>query len=127
MARGGTRQQHGRSNGQQHGVAMVGTDSAAWTSTPSRYIKGVGIPGLQILKTSALDDMNDSDHSPVQTERVSGNPAARALPEWGSFLSLVPGIHDPRGPWEELPVVVRSSCTVVTFRAGPCGNLPPSF
>ncbi|KAL3693018.1 hypothetical protein R1sor_006669 [Riccia sorocarpa] len=47
---------------------------------PSRFIEGVH-PGLQLLKTSVFEDMHDSDHSPFQTERVSGNPAAHDITE----------------------------------------------
>ncbi|KAL3695201.1 hypothetical protein R1sor_009277 [Riccia sorocarpa] len=54
---------------------------------PSLFIEGVH-PGLQLLKTSVLEDLRDSDHSPFQTERVSGNSAAHSV---ASFIPLVPG------------------------------------
>ncbi|KAL3675596.1 hypothetical protein R1sor_025544 [Riccia sorocarpa] len=57
---------------------------------PSRFVEGVH-PGLQILKASVLEDLCDSDHSPFQAERLSGNPAAHDITKFASFIPLVPG------------------------------------
>ncbi|KAL3676031.1 hypothetical protein R1sor_025979 [Riccia sorocarpa] len=58
---------------------------------PSRFVEGVH-PGLQILKTSVLEDMRDSNHSDFQPERVSGNSAVHTT-SFASFIPLVPGMQ----------------------------------
>ncbi|KAL3688462.1 hypothetical protein R1sor_014771 [Riccia sorocarpa] len=60
---------------------------------PSRYIEGLH-PGNQIMKTSAIRDLHDSDDVPPDPEQLSGNAAAEDLPDWVSFVPLVPGVAD---------------------------------
>ncbi|KAL3702108.1 hypothetical protein R1sor_020130 [Riccia sorocarpa] len=77
---------------------------------PSRYIEGVD-HGLQFLKTSVLNDMVDSDHIPADTEQISGNPAAHDLPDWASFISLIPGVGDAQCDSSDRPLErIGSNC-----------------
>ncbi|KAL3690560.1 hypothetical protein R1sor_016869 [Riccia sorocarpa] len=76
---------------------------------PSRFVESVH-PGLQILKTSVLEDMRDSDHSDFQPERVSGNAAANTT-SFASFIPLVPGAEEFQADSSDRPLEgIGSNC-----------------
>ncbi|KAL3701627.1 hypothetical protein R1sor_019649 [Riccia sorocarpa] len=58
---------------------------------PLRYVEGTH-QEVHILKIAVLDDMHDSDHNTCNVERVYGNLRAHELPDWASFIPLVPSI-----------------------------------